>query len=168
MLRIAFVALACLFLVSSATNVKECKGKPFPLSVRVEGCEEPPCEVIKGTTAVMEVQFLGNRNDIKNIEAKVTAKVLGMNLPYDLPEEVSNVCSNLMFGAICPVDKNEDVTYKFNFYVEPAFPEITADVTVTLNDENNDVITCFICSCKLRKGPTQRDELLLESGDLDA
>ncbi|EDW81705.1 uncharacterized protein Dwil_GK10874 [Drosophila willistoni] len=164
MLRLEFVLLIIVGLSTiNATTVQECKDKPFPLSVRVENCEEPPCVVYKGSSAVMEVHFLGNKNDMRNITAKTTAKVFGMNLPYELPEEVSDVCSNLMYGAICPIDKNEDVTYKFNFYVEPSFPEITADVTVTLNDEQNEPITCFICSCKLRKGTTtQREELVLD------
>ncbi|KAH8388197.1 hypothetical protein KR093_000107, partial [Drosophila rubida] len=126
--------------------------KPFPLSVVVEDCEEPPCVVYKGKYVIMDVQFLGDQNYLKNITTKVTAKVFGMNLPYDLPEEVSNVCDNLLYGAMCPIYKDEDVTYRFNFYVEPAFPEITADVTVTLNDIDDNPISCFVCSCKIRKG----------------
>jgi len=85
-----------------------------------------------------------------------------MNLPYDLPEEVSNVCDNLLYGAMCPIDKEEDVTYRFNFFVDPVFPEITADVTVSLIDAEENTISCFICSCKIRKGPTS---LLLETSD---
>ncbi|KAH8331127.1 hypothetical protein KR067_011874, partial [Drosophila pandora] len=128
--------------------------KPFPLDVKIADCDEPPCVVYKGTYAVMEVHFLGNRNNIRSITATTTAKVLGMNLPYALPEDVSNVCINLLYGAICPIDKDEDVTYQFNFYVEPSFPEITADVTVTLNDVSGDAIACFVVSCKIRKGAT--------------
>lgn len=138
----------------------------------------------------MDVQFLGgkwtiwkyftsvlthsrfitiDKNNLSNITTKVTAKVFGMNLPYDLPEEVSDVCSNLLYGAMCPIYKDEDATYRFNFYIEAAFPEITADVTVTLNDDNGDAISCFICSCKIRKGPSSinADQLLLESSDQD-
>ncbi|KAH8337176.1 NPC intracellular cholesterol transporter 2-like [Drosophila kikkawai] len=163
MLRIVSV-LALILATVSATNVKQCKDKPFPLAVRVADCEEPPCVVYKGTYAIMEVHFLGNNNNIKSITTTTTARVLGMNLPYDLPEEVSDVCRNLLYGAMCPIDKDEDVTYQFNFYVEPVFPEITADVTVTLNDVNGEPITCFVVSCKIRKGATatQRDEYLLD------
>ncbi|KAH8337177.1 hypothetical protein KR059_002382 [Drosophila kikkawai] len=183
MLRVLLV-LSLVLATVSATTVKQCKDKPFPLSVNIQDCEEPPCIVYKGTVAVMEVHFLGSKleplllnthplsfncfpadnNNIKSITATTTAKVLGMNLPYDLPEEVSDVCRNLLYGAMCPIDKDEDVTYQFNFYVEPAFPEITADVTVTLNDEDGEPITCFMVSCKLRKGATatQRDEYLLD------
>ncbi|XP_017035870.1 mite group 2 allergen Gly d 2.02 [Drosophila kikkawai] len=163
MLRVLLV-LSLVLATVRATTVKQCKDKPFPLSVNIQDCDEPPCIVYKGTVAVMEVHFLGNNNNIKSITATTTAKVLGMNLPYDLPEEVSDVCRNLLYGAMCPIDKDEDVTYQFNFYVEPAFPEITADVTVTLNDEDGEPITCFMVSCKLRKGATatQRDEYLLD------
>ncbi|TMW49976.1 hypothetical protein DOY81_004935, partial [Sarcophaga bullata] len=34
-------------------------GQPFPLSVDVEGCDQPPCDVIKGSSAIMDVQFVG-------------------------------------------------------------------------------------------------------------
>ncbi|XP_060646884.1 mite group 2 allergen Gly d 2.02 [Drosophila nasuta] len=159
MLRFALLTFACLFAAVSATTVQECKNKPFPLKVEVADCEEPPCTVYKGQYAIMDVTFLGDRNNLKNITTKVQAKVFGMNLPYDLPEEVSNVCDNLLYGAMCPIDKDEDVTYRFNFYIESAFPEITADVTVQLNDLDGNTITCFICSCKIRKGPSS---LILE------
>ncbi|XP_064552717.1 uncharacterized protein Npc2e [Drosophila montana] len=164
MFRVVLLTLAYLCVFCGATTVKECKNKPFPLSVAVQDCEEPPCVVYKGQFAIMDVQFLGDKNNIARITTKVTAKVFGMNLPYDLPEEVSNVCINLLYGAICPIDKDEDVTYRFNFYVEPAFPEITADVTVTLNDANDNPISCFVVTCKIRKGPSSRhEELLLDS-----
>ncbi|XP_034661639.1 mite group 2 allergen Lep d 2 [Drosophila subobscura] len=165
MLRI-ILALALLAAAANATNVKQCKDKPFPLQVKVHGCDEPPCVVYKGSSAIMEVQFLGNNNNIQHITAKTTAKVLGMNLPYELPDEVSNVCRNLMYGAMCPIDRGEDVTYQFNFYVDPSFPEITADVTVTLDDAQGEAITCFICSCKIRKGSSEaRQEYLLDWRD---
>ncbi|XP_016990051.1 NPC intracellular cholesterol transporter 2 homolog a [Drosophila rhopaloa] len=158
------VTLALIVASVSATNVQQCKNKPFPLEVRIKDCDEPPCVVYKGSIAVMEVQFLGNNNNIRSITATTTAKVFGMNLPYVLPDEVSNVCQNLLYGAMCPIDKDEDVTYEFNFYVDPSFPEITADVTVTLNDAQNEPITCFVVSCRIRKGATasQRDEYLLD------
>ncbi|KAH8243076.1 hypothetical protein KR032_004327 [Drosophila birchii] len=158
------LVLALVLAIVSATNVKQCKDKPFPLAVNIQDCEEPPCLVYKGTTAVMEVHFLGNKNNIKSMTATTTAKVWGINAPYDLPEEVSNVCRNLLYGAMCPIDKDEDVIYQFNFYVEPIFPEVTAEVTVTLNDEDGEVVTCFVASCKLRKGPTaaQQDGYLLD------
>ncbi|XP_017873360.1 PREDICTED: epididymal secretory protein E1 isoform X2 [Drosophila arizonae] len=165
MFRIAFLTLAYLCITCGATPVKECKNKPAPLNVDIKDCPEPPCVVYKGQFAIMDVQFLGDKNNIASITAKVQAKVFGMNLPYDLPEEISNVCINLLYGAMCPIYKDEDVTYRFNFYVDPLFPEITADVTVTLNDADDNPISCFIVSCKLRKGPSSRLELEAIDGD---
>lgn len=162
MFRFVLLTLACLCVAANATNVKECKNQPFPLEVSVADCVEPPCVVYKGQYAVMDITFLGVKNNLSNITTKTTAKVFGLNLPYDLPEEVSNVCDNLLYGAICPIDKGEDVTYRFNFFVDPVFPEITADVTVSLNDAQDNPISCFVCSCKIRKGPSS---LILETID---
>ncbi|XP_065359635.1 NPC intracellular cholesterol transporter 2-like [Calliphora vicina] len=144
---ISFVAL------SAATNVKRCKnGQPFPLSVEVEGCTEPPCDVIKGTTAVMDVHFVGTKNDIRSLNAKVLATALGITVPYELPEDVADVCSNLLDGATCPIGKDEDVVYKFNFHVDSYYPEIPVAVQVSLNDENDESVACFICDIKVKKG----------------
>ncbi|XP_017849192.1 NPC intracellular cholesterol transporter 2 [Drosophila busckii] len=164
MLRFVLLTLACLCVAEGVTNFKQCKGKPAPLKVNVHDCEEPPCVVYKGQFALMDVQFVGNENNSRDLETKVTAKVFGITVPYDLPKEVSDICENLLYGAMCPIDKGEDVTYRFRFYVEQEFPEITTEVTVTLNDANMEPVACFIVSCKIRKGPASRnatDTLLL-------
>ena len=79
---VAILLVSCLAL-ASATNVKRCKfldplnpkhtfsiyarkilgknGQPFPLSVDVKGCDQPPCDVIKGSSAIMDVQFVGSK-----------------------------------------------------------------------------------------------------------
>ncbi|XP_073820389.1 Niemann-Pick type C-2e [Musca autumnalis] len=154
-----FVLLTIVALIAvagiGATDVKECKkGQPFPLSVEVVGCDEMPCNVVKGTTAVMHVHFVGTKDNIRKLNAVVHATTLGITVPYELPEEVANVCDNLMYGATCPIDKTEDVVYAFNFYVESHYPEISVAVQVSLEDEEGDSIACFVCNIKVKKGST--------------
>lgn len=33
------------------------KELPFPLSVEVEGCDKPPCKIVKGTKISMHIKF---------------------------------------------------------------------------------------------------------------
>ncbi|XP_061395729.1 NPC intracellular cholesterol transporter 2 homolog a-like [Musca vetustissima] len=144
-----------------ATDVKECKkGQPFPLDVEVVGCEEMPCDIVKGTTIVMYVHFVGTKDNIRELNAVVHATTLGITVPYELPKEVASVCDNLMYGAICPIDKTEDVVYKFNFYVESTYPEIPVSIQISLIDAEGDSIACFVCNIKVKKGATK--PLLLE------
>ncbi|KAM7363439.1 NPC intracellular cholesterol transporter 2-like isoform 2-T2 [Cochliomyia hominivorax] len=153
MYKFTVVILVAFLACSNATNVKKCKnGQPFPLSVKVEGCSEPPCDVVKGTSAIMDVQFVGTKNNINSLTAKVRATALGVTVPYELPEDVADVCSNLLDGATCPISKDEDVTFKFNFYVDTHYPEIPVAVEVSLVDEDNESVACFVCDIKVKKG----------------
>ncbi|XP_017463187.1 PREDICTED: epididymal secretory protein E1-like, partial [Rhagoletis zephyria] len=103
---IATVCVALLLASASATNVKQCKnGQPFPLGVDIEGCDQLPCNVVKGGRTLMKVNFVGTRDNIKQIRAVVHATALGITVPYELPEEVADVCRNLLYGASCPIDK---------------------------------------------------------------
>lgn len=86
------------------------------------------------------------------MEAKVLATALGITVPYELPADVANVCENLLDGASCPIDKGEDVVYKFHFYVDSYYPEIPVSVEVSLNDENGESVACFVCDIKVKKG----------------
>uniref|UniRef100_A0A1I8M5L1 MD-2-related lipid-recognition domain-containing protein n=2 Tax=Musca domestica TaxID=7370 RepID=A0A1I8M5L1_MUSDO len=163
-MKFLFVIVVALMIAGiGATNVKECKkGQPFPLSVDIVGCDEMPCNVVKGTTAVMYVHFVGTKDNIRKLNAVVHATTLGITVKYDLPEDVSNVCDNLMYGATCPIDKTEDVVYAFNFYIDSSYPEISVSVQVSLNDEEDDSIACFVANIKVKRGSTNTP--LLENG----
>lgn len=86
--------------------------------------------------------------------AVVHATTLGITVPYILPDDVANVCDNLLYGAYCPIDKTEDVVYQFKFYIEPIYPEISVSVQISLEDEDGDSIACFVCNVKVKKGAT--------------
>ena len=77
-----------------------------------------------------------------------------------MPDDVADVCSNLLYDAMCPIDNTEDVVYQFNFYVDSYYPEIPVTVEISINDENDDSVACFICNIKVKKGSTT--PLLLE------
>lgn len=36
-------------------------GGPLPINVSIEGCGEPPCDVIKNETAIMRIHFVGSK-----------------------------------------------------------------------------------------------------------
>ncbi|TMW47358.1 hypothetical protein DOY81_007563 [Sarcophaga bullata] len=156
-----FILITLVVAIATTTNVKKCtNGEPFPLSVNIEGCDEPPCTVIKGTTAIMYVHILGNKDNTQTLSTKVRATALGLTVPYELPDEVADVCSNLLYDATCPIYETEDVVYQFNFYIDTYYPEIPVTVEVSINDENDEPVACFICNVKVKRGST--NPLLLE------
>lgn len=84
----------------------------------------------------------------------VKAKTLGITVPYELPEEVRDVCPNLLYGAYCPLYPTEDVTYLFLFPIANSYPEISVNVEIYLVDQDQTIITCFKCDIKVKKGST--------------
>lgn len=82
----------------------------------------------------------------------VKAKTLGITVPYELPEETKNVCANLMYGAYCPLYPTEDVTYFFLFPVASNYPEISVNIEIYLVNQDSDILTCFKCDIKVKKG----------------
>ncbi|EDW28022.1 GL27280 [Drosophila persimilis] len=135
-----------------ATDVRRCSGnKPFPLEVRVGGCITPPCNVVKGSTQLFEIDFAVDKY-ITSMKAMVKATTLGIiTVPYELPPEVAAVCPNLMYGAYCPLYPTEDVTYLFSFPIGE-YPEIGVKVEIYLVDQDGDTSTCFVCDIKVVKG----------------
>lgn len=82
----------------------------------------------------------------------VKAKTMGLTVPYELPEEVRNVCPNLLYGAYCPLYPTEDVTYLFLFPIASHYPEISVTVEIYIENQDSELLTCFRCDIKVKKG----------------
>ncbi|XP_011178281.2 NPC intracellular cholesterol transporter 2-like [Zeugodacus cucurbitae] len=156
--KFSFIVFSIILLAFSAVNaetrVKQCKdkSKPFPLMVNIDGCEQIPCDVYKGRTVVMQVHFVSTKDNIHELTAKCYATALGITVPYELPDDVADVCHNLLHQAMCPLYATEDVVYDFQFYVDHYYPEIPATIELNLVDKDNEVITCFSASIRVHKG----------------
>ncbi|XP_037951245.1 NPC intracellular cholesterol transporter 2-like [Teleopsis dalmanni] len=150
MLR-SILLITLVFALANATNVQKCKkGEPFPLSVDIKGCQEEPCDIVRGSTAVMDVHFVSPKDNVKKLTAKITATALGITTPYELPESEANVCKNLLNGASCPLDEGEDVIYQLNFYIDYIYPKIPVKVEVSLVDEDKESFACFAVDIKVK------------------
>lgn len=77
---------------------------------------------------------------------------MGITVPYSLPNDVADVCKNLMYNAYCPLDPTEDVTYLFQFYIMEVYPEISVKIEISLVNQDKDVVTCFSCPIKVIGG----------------
>lgn len=102
----------------------------------------------------MDMQFVANKDNTTKLTAKVTAYLGFVAIPYPIDEKIADVCENLLDGAYCPLDKTEDVTYRFIFPLEDSYPEIQVKVQVALEDVNKDIVSCFAVNIKVVKGNT--------------
>ncbi|CAD6994342.1 unnamed protein product [Ceratitis capitata] len=100
----------------------------------------------------MKLHFVNTKDNVDKLTAKAYATALGITVPYELPEDVADVCENLLHEAICPLYATEDVVYDFRFYVDNHYPEIPATIELNLVDEDNEVIVCFSASIRVHKG----------------
>lgn len=87
-----------------------------------------------------------------SLKTHVKATTLGITVPYILPEDVADVCSNLMDYAYCPLDPTEDVTYLFKFFIMETYPEIPVKIEIYLVNQDKDIVTCFTCPIKVVSG----------------
>ena len=86
----------------------------------------------------------------------VKAKTFGVTVPYELPPEVRDVCPNLMYDAYCPLYRTEDVTYLFLFPIADIYPEISVNIEIYIVDQDSELVTCFKCDIKVKKGPNNK------------
>lgn len=130
------------------------------MRVDVRGCEAQPCPVIKGTEAVMDMQFVAKKDNTTKLTSKVTAYLGFVPIPYPIDDALASVCDNLLDGAYCPLDKTEDVTYRFVFPLDDSYPEIQVKVQVSLEDENKEIVSCFAVTIQVFKGNTGGKKVL--------
>ncbi|KAL5276598.1 hypothetical protein ACFFRR_002051 [Megaselia abdita] len=154
------VVIAAVAYLAVATDFSNCKKGDPPLKVNIKDCEVQPCPVIKGTEAVMDMQFVAKRDNTTKLMAKVTAYMGMIAIPYPIEERLANVCNNLLHGAYCPLDKNEDVTYRFVFPLDDSYPEIQVKVQVALEDENKEIVSCFAVNVKVMRGNSGGSKVL--------
>ncbi|XP_014271928.1 NPC intracellular cholesterol transporter 2 homolog a [Halyomorpha halys] len=140
MILLLFVSLITVFHSVITTTVDQCTDKtiPQPIAVRVSNCTTPPCDLVRTTTAVLEIDFEATK-DLAELKAASKAFALGVETVYPLPND--DVCSALMNGE-CPLDAGEVVTYRLEMPILDSFPKVHALIQFSLVS-GSDTIVCF-------------------------
>ncbi|XP_055630864.1 NPC intracellular cholesterol transporter 2-like [Toxorhynchites rutilus septentrionalis] len=125
----------------SAATVRKCKaGQPLPHAVRIENCPGDVCELGRGTSANMAMDFTANQ-ECTSLKSKATAYLLGLPVPYELPADIANACTWLD-GTRCPVSEGEDSTYVLKFPMGD-YPAISLEVEFDVVNQNGKSQGCF-------------------------
>ncbi|XP_065366448.1 NPC intracellular cholesterol transporter 2-like [Calliphora vicina] len=152
-IKVLTVLFCIMNLTGAETAVRKCgHGELKPLSVQVDSCTEMPCELWRGFSTNIAVQFVSTKNSMSDIKADVDMTTLGIGMPFEVSAERKDVCKNLMFGAYCPMDEGEDATYHLVLDIAEYQPEVPAKVQVSIKDASDDtVLACFILDARITK-----------------
>ncbi|KAG8178126.1 hypothetical protein JTE90_020831 [Oedothorax gibbosus] len=148
-----------LFLVVAAFSLAEAKKiEVLPcinnggdvISVHVEPCDKEPCEIPKGTSAVISVKCISNV-DAQKLRLSVWADLAGVELPY--PGMKRDACKGK--NITCPITKGQEINYVQNFEVRKFFPNVETKARFNLktNDNQDKVVCCFRAPVKVVSAP---------------
>ncbi|XP_026293710.1 NPC intracellular cholesterol transporter 2-like [Frankliniella occidentalis] len=121
-----------------STPFLSCTKAHDPIALRIKGCTKQPCQVEKGSVAVMEVDFEVGW-DVTQLDVVVTAYALGTVINFPLKQK--NACMSLT-NAECPLDQYEEITYRLQLDIDSKYPSISLAAEVALQDKGKTMM-CF-------------------------
>ncbi|XP_011309457.1 ecdysteroid-regulated 16 kDa protein [Fopius arisanus] len=149
---LVFTTVLCLIALGDSTDVKQCAnggGNTIKSTVITE-CDEPPCELKRGTRVEIEQKFVPDR-DVKSLKTSVHATILGLPLPF-VGVDGSDACNHVYDAqgnvAGCPLKAGTEYHYKNGFPVRKIYPKVSLDVYWALVEDGNP-ITCFEVPSKI-------------------
>uniref|UniRef100_A0A182KGL4 MD-2-related lipid-recognition domain-containing protein n=1 Tax=Anopheles christyi TaxID=43041 RepID=A0A182KGL4_9DIPT len=125
-------------------------GRPVPTEVRVEGCTVPPCDLVRGSDAIMDMDFTAPFA-AANLRTEVVATALGVTAPFELPADRAAAC-NWLQDAQCPVSANEDITYRLSMPVLLIYPRVSLTVEINVVDDAGQSLVCFELDARVVSG----------------
>ncbi|XP_053687364.1 NPC intracellular cholesterol transporter 2 homolog a-like [Sabethes cyaneus] len=105
--------------------------------VEVSDCDlnESKCVLKRNSNATISITF-SSEEDLSELKAVVHGVILGMEVPFKLPND--NGCVNS--GLECPLSKNTDLKYTATLPVLKQYPKVVVDVKWELKSANQEVV----------------------------
>ncbi|KAL7295499.1 hypothetical protein TKK_0011146 [Trichogramma kaykai] len=146
---LGLLVLALIVAVSRATKVTHCESNE-PLkddTVQIADCEDPPCQLKKGTDVNILYRFTPEQ-DVHSLKLSVQASMLfGITLPF-IGVDGSDICDKIYLASetdqkvACPLAQGVDYIYKDSFPIKSYYPSISTTVYWALMNDWTSV-TCF-------------------------
>ncbi|XP_072383984.1 uncharacterized protein [Diabrotica undecimpunctata] len=136
---------------ANSTIVDKCQNGAFlPIVELVSNeklCIQPPCEIYAGSAAYITINFT-SPDYIASIKPTYIVEALGLPINYPVGNDACTALTN----TICPLVKDEFVSYSYEMDIGTWYPEIPFSVQVSFtNMEDNSVILCFNLDLQVRK-----------------
>ncbi|CAG5107625.1 Similar to NPC2: NPC intracellular cholesterol transporter 2 (Bos taurus) [Cotesia congregata] len=153
---IVIFALTCLTFLTEAVP-KTPDSSSNIQSLTITNCNVPPCPLKKGNIVSVEEVFSVNK-DISKLKTKVSANVLGLNLPF-IGVDDYDACPNIYnmddTKSGCPLSAGGIYKYKNSFKIQGFYPNIKTTVywklVEELNQRKSNVITCFQVDAQIKR-----------------
>lgn len=98
--------------------------------VSMHGCTELPCKLIKGENTTLSIEFTAVKDEV-TFKDKCWGRVLGIWIPFNLPEEENCKATNL-----CPLMEGESYVYEYSIPVESWYPSMSLPIRWALERED--------------------------------
>ncbi|XP_045611509.1 mite group 2 allergen Tyr p 2 isoform X2 [Procambarus clarkii] len=121
----------------SATLFQDCGSVGSMVSLEVDGCDVPPCEIHRGHTVNTSLHFTPSR-DSETLTVKVTANVGGFDLPWE------GLDPNACHFTPCPLVQGIPVTAQMPIKVLDEYPALSTIVTIKLEDVTGEPQACIV------------------------
>ncbi|XP_049278148.1 NPC intracellular cholesterol transporter 2 homolog a-like [Anopheles funestus] len=141
-----FLLIAALLpaVVFGQTPFRPCgNGIPTPASLNIEGCTSLPCTVVSGAGLVARGIGIVSPVATPTLEAHLTARLLGLDVGFEIPEDLRDACAVGISGASCPIAAGESFDYELNYSMELPLVGITVQVQVGLTAADGTDVTCI-------------------------
>uniref|UniRef100_A0A4Y0BWA7 MD-2-related lipid-recognition domain-containing protein n=1 Tax=Anopheles funestus TaxID=62324 RepID=A0A4Y0BWA7_ANOFN len=141
-----FLLIAALLpaVVFGQTPFRPCgNGIPTPASLNIEGCTSLPCTVVSGGGLVARGIGIVSPVATPTLEAHLTARLLGLDVGFEIPEDLRDACAVGISGASCPIAAGESFDYELNYSMELPLVGITVQVQVGLTAADGTDVTCI-------------------------
>ncbi|GLV35332.1 Niemann-Pick type C-2a [Carabus blaptoides fortunei] len=135
-------------IVSFSYGYSDCGSKMGDLvKLTVSSCSnlDKRCVLPRNTNATLTMEF-NLKNDVTNVTSVVHGIVLGVPIPFALPNPYGCIDS----GLTCPLTAGGPYTYVASLPVEKKYPKVTVDVKWELKDENSNNILCVEIPAKIQ------------------
>jgi len=138
---IVFSAIVLSTVTCEQITYKDCRrdhGHAHAMDVQMSPCPSMPCVFEKGMNVNVTISFTA-QHDSPTLAAKVYGIILGLDIPYPLPQ--GDACQNS--NIQCPIVKGQRYTYHGTFPVLEAYPKIDVLVRWKLIVAHHVDETCF-------------------------
>jgi len=119
---------------------------PIPVNVIVPRCHRPPCQLLKGQTYEVEIDFDVPR-PTSNLTVTVSGIIEGLEMPWNGVNE--DGCDDIVVGQ-CPMGSGDYWTYGVGIRVEPLYPSTPLIIKWQMRDDSRQAIWCFHLPAEIR------------------
>ena len=87
-------------------------------------------------------------NATSSLSPKVITRVLGIALPYELPNNQKDGCQQLQ-STNCPLDPKEFAIYTLSMPILKSYPSISIEIELNMIGDDSKSQFCFKVDCKV-------------------